>query len=104
MTQRKVIYLTKEEIARVRELELSESQAYLDPIRDVFLFCCFSGLRHSDVNNLRRSFIVNALSLGITPNIVMKWTGHSDYKAMKPYIDIVDSIKASSMTKFDGLI
>jgi hypothetical protein len=29
---------------------------------------------------------------------------HSDYKAMKPYIDIVDSIKASSMTKFDGLI
>ena len=52
----------------------------------------------------RRTFIVNALSLGITPNIVMKWTGHSDYKAMKPYIDIVDSLKASSMTKFDGLI
>ena len=52
----------------------------------------------------RRTFIVNALSLGITPNIVMKWTGHSDHKAMKPYIDIVDSIKASSMTKFDGLI
>ena len=52
----------------------------------------------------RRTFIVNALSLGITPNIVMKWTGHSDYKAMKPYIDIVDSIKASSMTKFDGLL
>ncbi|MCR5018683.1 MAG: phage integrase SAM-like domain-containing protein, partial [Bacteroidales bacterium] len=45
MTQRKVIYLTKEEIARVRDLELSESQAYLDPIRDIFLFCCFSGLR-----------------------------------------------------------
>lgn len=202
MTQRKVIYLTKDEIARVRDLELSESQAYLDPIRDIFLFCCFSGLRHSDVNNLRRSdvkgdhievttvktadsisielnkvtkailekykdtpfkdgkalpnytnqamnrdikelcrlagideeirvttykgnvrtdkiqpkwelvgthtgrrtFIVNALSMGITPNVVMKWTGHSDYKAMKPYIDIVDSIKASSMTKFDGLI
>lgn len=202
MTQRKVIYLTKDEIARVRDLELSESQAYLDPIRDIFLFCCFSGLRHSDVNNLRRSdvkgdhievttvktadsisielnkvtrdilekykdtpfkdgkalpnytnqamnrdikelcklagineeirvtsykgnvrtdkiqpkwelvethtgrrtFIVNALSMGITPNVVMKWTGHSDYKAMKPYIDIVDSIKASSMAKFDGLI
>ena len=25
---------------------------------------------------------------------VMKWTGHSDYKAMKPYIDIADDIKA----------
>ena len=201
-TQKRVIYLSKDEMARVKALELSGDKAYLDPIRDVFFFCCFSGLRHSDVNNLRRSdiksdhievttvktadsisielnkvtrdilekykdtpfkdnkalpnytnqamnrdikelcklagineeirvttykgnvrtdkiqpkwelvgthtgrrtFIVNALSLGITPNIVMKWTGHSDYKAMKPYIDIVDSIKASSMTKFDGLI
>jgi len=42
--------------------------------------------------------------MGITPSVVMKWTGHSDYKAMKPYIDIVDSIKASSMAKFDELI
>jgi hypothetical protein len=51
----------------------------------------------------RRTFIVNALSLGIPPNIVMKWTGHSDYKAMKPYIDVVDEIKAESMKKFDSL-
>ena len=50
----------------------------------------------------RRAFIVHALSMGISPSIVMKWTGHSDYKAMKPYIDIVDSIKAESMTKFNG--
>ncbi|MBQ6910713.1 MAG: hypothetical protein IJQ35_00950 [Bacteroidales bacterium] len=42
--------------------------------------------------------------LCISPNIVMKWTGHSDYKAMKPYIDIVDSIKAESMTKFNNLL
>ena len=52
----------------------------------------------------RRTFIVNALSLGIPPNIVMKWTGHSDYSSMKPYIDIVDDIKATSMTKFNGLL
>ena len=201
-TQRKVIYLTKEEIARVRAVELSGNNAYMDPVRDVFIFCCFSGLRHSDANNLRRSdikgdhieittvktadsisielnditkailekykdvpfkdnkalpnltnqamnrdikelcklagineeirittykgstrtdtiyqkwekvgthtgrrtFIVNALSLGIPPSVVMKWTGHSDYKAMKPYIDIVDSIKAESMTKFNNLL
>ena len=201
-TQRKVIYLTKEEIARVRAVELSGNNAYMDPVRDVFIFCCFSGLRHSDANNLRRSdikgdhieittvktadsisielnditkailekykdvpfkdnkalpnltnqamnrdikelcklagineeirittykgstrmdtiyqkwekvgthtgrrtFIVNALSLGIPPSVVMKWTGHSDYKAMKPYIDIVDSIKAESMSKFNNLL
>ena len=52
----------------------------------------------------RCAFIVNVLSLGITPNIVMKWTGHSDYKAMKPYIDIVDSIKAGEMTKLNMLV
>ena len=52
----------------------------------------------------RRTFIVNALSLGIPPNVVMKWTGHNDYKAMKPYIDIVGSIKASEMTKLNGLL
>ena len=52
----------------------------------------------------RRTFIVNALSMGITPNVVMKWTSHSDYKAMMPYIDIVDSIKASSMAKFNDLL
>lgn len=42
-----------------------------------------------------------ALSLGIPPNVVMKWTGHSDYKAMKPYIDIADSIKVNAMSRFD---
>jgi hypothetical protein len=31
----------------------------------------------------------------------MKWTGHSDYKAMKPYIDVCDEIKAEAMKKFD---
>lgn len=31
----------------------------------------------------------------------MKWTGHSDYKSMKPYIDIVDSIKSSEMSKMN---
>ena len=49
----------------------------------------------------RRTFVCNALSLGIPPQVVMKWTGHSDYKAMKPYIDIADEIKASAMEKFN---
>ena len=51
----------------------------------------------------RRTFICNALSLGIPAQVVMKWTGHSDYKAMKPYIDIADDIKASAMDKFNTI-
>lgn len=49
----------------------------------------------------RRTFICNALMLGIAPDIVMKWTGHSDYNAMKPYIAIADRAKAEAMKLFD---
>lgn len=51
----------------------------------------------------RRTFICNALMLGIPPQIVMKWTGHSDYKAMKPYIDVTNEAKARQMAKFDEI-
>ncbi len=201
-TQRKVIYLSKPELERLKQLTIPSGYSHLESVRDVFLFCCFSGLRHSDVYNLRRNdikddhieittvktadsisielnsvtrsilekykdfdfagnkalpviknqpmnrelkdlcklaginekirittytgnqrkdeikekwelvgthtgrrtFIVNCLSLGIPPDVVMKWTGHSDYKAMKPYIDIVDSIKVSEMKKLDTIL
>ena len=45
----------------------------------------------------RRTFICYALTKGIPPQIVMKWTGHSDYKAMKPYIDIAGADAAAAM-------
>jgi len=51
----------------------------------------------------RRTFIVFALSMGIDPAIVMKWTGHTDYQAMRPYIDIVGTAKAAAMDKFNHL-
>lgn len=49
----------------------------------------------------RKTFICNALMLGIAPNIVMKWTGHKDYKSMKPYIDIADKAKEEAMNLFN---
>jgi len=39
----------------------------------------------------------------VPPHVVMKLTGHSDYKAMRPYIDIADSIKADAVSKFNSL-
>ena len=200
-TQKRIIFLTWEELNRLREFKIPPTKQALERVRDVFLFQCFTGLRYSDVSNLRRSdikgdhievttvktsdsliielndhskailekykdvefendkalpvitnqkmndylkelaelaeinepvrqtyykgneridevtpkyallgthagrrtFICNALALGIPPQVVMKWTGHSDYKAMKPYIDIADDIKASAMSKFNQL-
>ncbi len=49
----------------------------------------------------RRTFICNALMLGIPANVVMKWTGHSDYKAMRPYIDVADKAKEEAMRLFN---
>ena len=49
----------------------------------------------------RRTFISNALMMGIPPNVVMRWTGHADYNSMKPYIAIADSVKAREMAKFN---
>lgn len=51
----------------------------------------------------RRTFVCVALMLGIPPNVVMKWTGHSDYKAMKPYIEIADEAKKQAMMMFDKI-
>lgn len=199
--QKKIIFLNQSELRKIREYEIPKDKIFLEKIRDIFLFQCFTGLRYSDVFNLkksdvkesyieittlktsdnlvielnchskeilekyrskdfignkalpvisnqkmndylkelaelaeidelvtqsyyrgnnrteevfpkyallsthagRRTFVCNALSLGIPPQVVMKWTGHSDYKAMKPYIDIADDIKASAMGKFDLL-
>ncbi|HEY5592145.1 MAG TPA: phage integrase SAM-like domain-containing protein [Paludibacter sp.] len=51
----------------------------------------------------RRTFIVNALFLGIPAEVVMRWTGHSDFKAMKPYVKIVDQLKEKEMNKFNEM-
>ena len=56
-------------------------------------------------NPYRKTYFYCACALYENPpNVVMKWTGHSDYKAMKPYIDIVDSAKDEAMAKFDNLL
>lgn len=49
----------------------------------------------------RRTFICNALALGIPPHVVMRWTGHSDWSAMRPYIEAGDRLKAEKMRLFD---
>lgn len=51
----------------------------------------------------RRTFICNALALGISPLVVMRWTGHKNFASLKPYIDISDAEKATAMARFDSL-
>lgn len=195
----RLIYLEWEELFNLYSFKFPPSRSSLEAVRDVFCFCCFTGLRYSDVAKLRRSdvkkdyisvvtqktvdgliielnkysrailkkyeniglpndkalpvisnvkmnehlkvmgemagideptrvvyfkgnvrheevlpkyalltthcgrrtFIINALRLGVPAEVIMKWTGHSDYKAMKPYIKIVDKLKVAEMDKFN---
>ena len=196
---KEVIYLEWEELLKLYNYEFPEKYASLPPVRDVFCFCCFTGLRYSDVAKLqrvdvkenyievvtkktvdglrielnkysrailkkydniglpgglalpvvsnvkmnehlklmgklagitepvrvvyfagntrheevlpkyalltthcgRRTFVVNALRLGIPAEVVMKWTGHSNFRSMTPYVKIVDKLKESEMNKFN---
>ena len=196
---KEIIFLTRDEVNKLEEWQFKPEQKALERVRDVFLFCCFTGLRYSDVAKLkkadvkqgyidvvtqktndslkielnrhsqaiidkykdagawdgfalpvisnqkmndalkdlgklcgiddpvrivyfkgnercedvkpkyevltthcaRRTFVVSALQLGIPSEVIMRWTGHSSFKAMKPYYKIVDETKEKAMTKFD---
>jgi integrase len=51
-----IIYLTQPELALLAELNLSEDQR-LEHCRDVFVFACYTGLRFSDVSQLKAEHI-----------------------------------------------
>ena len=38
----------------------------------------------------KRTFVSNAIMLGVPPLVVMQITGNSDYKSLKPYIEIAE--------------
>ncbi|MFO7923639.1 MAG: tyrosine-type recombinase/integrase [Bacteroidales bacterium] len=52
----KSIYLSEAELDKLNELELTPD---LDIIRDLFLVLCWTGLRESDLNQVKRSNITN---------------------------------------------
>jgi site-specific recombinase XerD len=57
MTKREVQrpFLTEDELERIRDKVFSTPR--LNQVRDVFLFCCFTGLAYADVKKLKRSEI-----------------------------------------------
>lgn len=49
----------------------------------------------------RRTFVVNAMRLGIPSEVIMRWTGHKKFESMKPYLKIVNKLKEANMNKFN---
>lgn len=87
--------------------KIAELLEFDEEINEVY----FVGSKRHDINYKkyekisshagRRTFVVNGLTLGIPDKVIMKWTGHKDFSAMKPYVKIVDELKKSEMSKFN---
>lgn len=81
-----VVFLTMEEIQRIQLLTLPP---HLDLYRDIFLFQCFTGLRYSDVSNLRNTDIN-----GDTMTLVTQKTGVSLQNKLNRYaLELVNKYK-----------
>ena len=52
-------------------------------------------------HSARRTFVVECLTKGIAPLVIIRWTGHSNLETLRPYIAIVDNLKRQEMSKFD---
>lgn len=51
----------------------------------------------------RRTFVTLALTLGISPETIMSWTGHKDYEQLRKYVRIVEEKKRKDMDKFNNI-
>ena len=91
-TQKKIIFLTWEELTKLREFEIPPAKQSLDRVRDVFLFQCFTGLRYSDVYNLRRSDIkedhIEVTMIKTSDSLVIELNKHSK-AILEKYQDVV---------------
>ena len=80
-TQKKIIFLTWEELNKLREFKIPPTKQALERVRDVFLFQCFTGLRYSDVFNLRRSDIkgdhIEVTTVKTSDSLIIELNDHS---------------------------
>lgn len=76
----KVIFLDMDEIGLVYKVEIEDGKEYLKRTRDIFIFQCLTGLRFSDLHNLKASDIngdaiqVNTIKTGETIEIELNDT------------------------------
>jgi integrase len=54
----------------LQDYEFKPNEEALERVRDVFLFCCFTGLRYSDVAKLKRSDVKKGFIKVVTQKTV----------------------------------
>ncbi len=92
LPKKRIEYLDREELAKLENLEISLDR--LDRVRDVFVFCCYTGLAYIEVFNLKQENIIIGIDGEKWMNIHRKKT-NKDYqvpllpKALKLLISIL---------------
>lgn len=103
----KVMYVYSNQKMNQYLKEIAKYAGFVEPVMDIYYV---GAERHEDTYAKweritthcgRRTFIVNALYLGIPAEVIIRWTGHADYNEMRPYIAIVDDLRAREMNKFN---
>jgi integrase len=92
MPKKKIEYLTQEEINRIEQKEFSVLR--LNTIRDIFIFCCYTGLAYAEVESLTSENITTGMDGDLWLNIHRKKT-HKDYQVpllQKP-LEILEKYK-----------
>jgi integrase len=79
------IYLTLDEIQRIYSLDLS-ARAGLDRVRDAFVIGCYTGLRFSDLNQLRAENFIND---GQFVRVTMQKTDKPVFVPLNPQIQAI---------------
>jgi len=79
-----LVYLTIDEIERLNNLSFNEKETRYEKARDVFLFSCITGLRHSDLKNLRRS--------NIKYNYLIITSQYTEESIRVPLVDLANAI------------
>ncbi|MBN1330784.1 MAG: site-specific integrase, partial [Candidatus Heimdallarchaeota archaeon] len=92
MPKKKIEYLTQEEINRIEQKEFSVSR--LNTIRDIFIFCCYTGLAYAEVESLAPENITTGMDGDLWLNIHRKKT-NKDYQVplLPKSLDILEKYK-----------
>jgi len=75
-------FLTEEELRSLEALELPSER--LEKVRDIFIFCCYTGLAYADVSKLSKSHLIKGVDgntwiiLLFIPAMVTPHSGHGN--------------------------
>lgn len=86
-SNKQVRYLTIEEVSKLIELDLS-SRVALEQTRDFFIFQCFTALRYSDLQKLKKTNIIKKDECYYLDTLTKKDKDRINFRLAKPAVSI----------------